>query len=274
MESRVGSHETMSEPSHPKADSDPIVVSSPSEGISLVTLNRPDRLNSMDRGMVTGGLRETFESIDANPSNRVMIISGNGRAFCAGGDLDSDSFKLSKEESTSYIRAAQRTVVALRSMAIPTIAAVNGPAAGGGCGLALACDLRVASQSASFSVPFAKMGLVPDFGVSYLLPRLIGAGRALEFALSGRKVESNEALRIGLVDRIADNVLATAIDLAMTLMVAAPSAAAATKDLLYAASDSAFEHHVLELETLSQVEAMSGAAFAERFAQYRRSIGA
>lgn len=252
---------------------DSILVSNPTPGVWLVELNRPDRLNALDRAMVSGGLKAAFESIGRFADARVMILTGVGRAFCAGGDLDSESFSLRPEEAETYIRAAQQTVLALSDVPLPTIAAINGPVAGGGVGLALACDFRLAAPAATFSVPFARMGLVPDLGVSYLLPQVIGPGHAVDLALSGRKVEADEAMRLGLVDLVSTDLMSEALDKAKSWLGAAPGAGAATKRLIHAAREHSIERHLLEFETGAQVSAMQSSEFADRFAAYRTKLG-
>jgi enoyl-CoA hydratase/carnithine racemase len=252
---------------------DEVQVSRPADGVALVLLNRPDRLNALSPAMVTATLRNVFDELSADESVRAVVLTGAGRAFCAGGDLDSDSFATSADGRVDYIRTAQRTILALRSMAIPTIAAVNGAAAGGGLSLALACDIRIAAPKASFSAPFAGMALVPDLGGCYLLPEIVGMELALELALSARRVGAEEALRRGLIGTIAENPVDDALALASAMAQAPRSTIVRTKELMRGSAERSFEDHVLNAEPVAQAELMDSGEFAERFAQYRAKIG-
>jgi enoyl-CoA hydratase/carnithine racemase len=252
--------------------SDSIRISSPAAGVALLELNRPDRLNALDTQMVTEDLRASFEAINADPAARVMVLTGVGRAFCAGGDLDSESFTVSGDVE-AFIRKAQQTIVALHRMGIPTIAAVNGAAAGGGLGLALACDMRVASKDALFVAPFLGMALVPDLGVSYFLPRVVGTAAALDLTLSGRKIRGQEALDLGLVSRLVDDARSAALDLASSIAAAPPEAVAATKAAIYGSSENEMERHLLEVEPALQTKMMASDEFRSRFDKYRQAVG-
>jgi enoyl-CoA hydratase len=172
-----------------------------SDGIALLTLDRPERLNAMSRELVADLHAALVEAGD-DPDCRVVILTGAGRGFCSGLDLkETGDLAEAGGGPAAALRAQQHIaslVTQLRGLSKPVIAAVNGPATGGGLALALACDVRVAAESARFNVAFIRVGLSGcDIGVSYLLPRLIGASRAFELMLTGRMVESAEADRIG-----------------------------------------------------------------------------
>lgn len=184
------------------------------DGITAIRLNRPDRLNAINFGLV-GELHEALDQVAADDDCKVAILTGAGRAFCAGLDLK-DFGELPSPGQTRHYPAGQTGQNYLASLtqhirATPQIvlAAVNGVAFGGGLSLAIASDLRIASESASFCSAFIRTGLTgTDAGVSYLLPRLIGASHAFDMIITGRKVDADEAVRMGLVSRVvADSSL-------------------------------------------------------------------
>jgi 2-(1,2-epoxy-1,2-dihydrophenyl)acetyl-CoA isomerase len=175
--------------------------------VALVTLNRPDKLNAFADRM-RDELTEVMRDAAADPAIGAVVITGAGRAFCAGADVarmhdlvageDWDSLEALVEAGASVVR----TIDALDK---PVLAAVNGVAAGGGANLALACDLRIAARSASIGQTFCRMGLQPDWGGTYFLPRLVGLGRALELVLTADMLPAEEAMRIGLFNRLVED---------------------------------------------------------------------
>jgi 2-(1,2-epoxy-1,2-dihydrophenyl)acetyl-CoA isomerase len=165
-------------------------------GVGTVTLNRPEKLNALDRALCDE-LREGLALLTRSDAVRVIVITGAGRAFCAGADL-----RVLEDEGPALVAAGKDVALAIRAAPQPVIAAVNGPAAGGGANLALACDYRVASDQAAIGQVFHRLGLVPDWGGSYFLPRLVGPSRALELVWSARMVAAAEALALGLFDRV------------------------------------------------------------------------
>jgi enoyl-CoA hydratase len=182
--------------------------------VGLVTLNRPDKLNAINVEMLDD-FNELFAALCDDDKIRVLIITGEGRGFCAGADLNDalahkDADALSDPEK--YLRLAQERyaalILGLRKIPQPVIAAVNGPAAGGGFSVALASDIRVASPEAYFVASFANIGLSGgELGTSYLLPRLIGLARASEILFTGRKVKAEEAAQMGLVNQVVPKEL-------------------------------------------------------------------
>jgi 2-(1,2-epoxy-1,2-dihydrophenyl)acetyl-CoA isomerase len=167
------------------------------DGYAVVTLNRPDRSNALSHALVAD-LRELLAKLEAEADVRAIVLTGAGRAFCAGADL-----KGGPSDAEDVIRRLYIPLVELMvQMETPMIAAINGAAAGAGLSLALGADLRLASTTASFSMSFVKVGLVPDAGASWLLPRLVGPKRAAEMALLGRKVTAEQALSWGLVNDV------------------------------------------------------------------------
>jgi 2-(1,2-epoxy-1,2-dihydrophenyl)acetyl-CoA isomerase len=165
-------------------------------GIGTVTLNRPTKLNAFDTPMCRD-LSEALRMLATSEAVRVIVLTGAGRAFCAGADLS-----VLGEDGTSLVAAGKDVALTIRAAPQPVLAAVNGPAAGGGANLALACDYRIASDQASIGQVFHQLGLVPDWGGSFFLPRLVGTSRALELVWSARMVPSAEALALGLLDRV------------------------------------------------------------------------
>lgn len=172
--------------------------------VAVVTLNRPEVMNAFSDTMREDLLRSVREA-ESNPEVRCVVITGAGRAFCAGGDIASMA-ELQAKADTSVIdrrmALGSQIVQCLRTMPKPVIAAINGAAAGAGVNLALACDMRFAAKSARFSESFVKIGLVPDWGGTYLLTQIVGTGKALELMMNGDRIDAEEALRLGLVNRI------------------------------------------------------------------------
>ncbi|HKB78313.1 MAG TPA: enoyl-CoA hydratase/isomerase family protein, partial [Thermoanaerobaculia bacterium] len=178
--------------------------------LTTITLSRPEKLNAF-AGTMRQDLLAALRAAEEDANCRVVVVTGAGRAFSAGGDL-ADMAELQRRRDTEAFRklldAGRDVVMQIAGMTTPVIAAVNGVAAGAGCNLALACDSRIASPEAKFSESFVRMALHPDWGGTWLLPRLVGYGRALDILCTGRTVDAAEALRIGLVDRIADDLAA------------------------------------------------------------------
>ena len=202
--------------------SEPMVLNDVVGAVQVISLNRPDRLNAMTKGLVDE-LLPVLEAAAADPAIRAVVLTGVGRGFCAGGDLGeigdlADGVDVAREEAD--LRRLHRSSQLLHEMAKPTIAAVNGPCAGAGLSWAAACDLRLAASSAVFRSSFVSAGLTGDFGSSWTLPRIVGAGRARELCLLNRKFDAAEALRIGLVSEVVpdelfrDRVLEVAAQLA------------------------------------------------------------
>jgi 2-(1,2-epoxy-1,2-dihydrophenyl)acetyl-CoA isomerase len=217
------------------APDDEVIVES-ADGVATVILNRPAALNALTIPMKER-LLGTLHGIGHDRAVRAVVLTGAGRAFCAGQDLKerlaADPAPFDEELGLRY----NPIVRALRDLPQPVIAAVNGVAAGAGASLAFACDLRIAAEGASFVLAFGRIGLVPDSGATWTLPRLVGAARAAEIALLGEAVSAAEALRTGLVSRVvpADMLAAEAAAMAGRIAGLAPGATTATKRLLAAA---------------------------------------
>jgi 2-(1,2-epoxy-1,2-dihydrophenyl)acetyl-CoA isomerase len=238
-------------------------------GIATITLNRPDKLNAF-----TGTMREdllaALRACEEDEAVRVAVITGAGRAFCAGGDVEFMR-GLQKNGDVASLRklldAGRHVILQLASMTKPVIAAVNGIAAGAGCNLALACDYRIASEQAKLSESFVRIGLHPDWGGTWLLPRLVGRGRALELMMTGRAVDAAEALAIGMIDRVVADLPAETQQLARALADAPAIAVAGIKRALDASERNDLRAQ-MELESENQVRCFLSADAAEGMAAF------
>lgn len=194
--------------------------------VATLTVNRPDKLNALNDAVI-GELGAAIDELRADPAVGGVIVTGAGRAFVAGADIA----ELEKHGAVSARALAVRGQEVFRRFETspkPTIAAVNGFALGGGCELAMACHIRVASDVAKFGQPEVKLGLIPGYGGTQRLPRLVGKGRALQLLLTGEIIDANEAYRIGLVNRLvpAAELLATATTIMKAMLANAPLALA------------------------------------------------
>jgi enoyl-CoA hydratase/carnithine racemase len=225
-------------------------------GVVVVTLNRPDRYNAMTATMF-GELESSAIALGDEDDLRVVIMTGAGKAFCAGYDL-ADAAELPRLDPMRMLglqERAARALLAVRSMRVPVIAAVNGPAAGGGLSLALAADIRLAAPSATFNAAFVRIGLsAGDLGASWLLTRLIGPGHAAEIAYTGRLVPADEALTLGLVNSIspAAELLDDALALGRAIVANSPGGVQLSKRALQANMETASYAAALELENRGQ----------------------
>lgn len=210
------------------------------DGVTTLTLNRPETLNSFHRPMA-GELQSALASAAGDPSVRAILLTGAGRAFCAGQDLGAvvgpEGFI--ETDLGAVVHDCYNPIIrALRAMPKPIVAAVNGVAAGAGANLALACDVVVASTSASFLQAFSKIGLIPDSGGTYVLPRLVGWGRASALMMLAEKVAASDALAMGMIYKTfaPDELLAAAQQLAATLAAMPTRGLALTKQALNASA--------------------------------------
>ncbi|MBI4523036.1 MAG: enoyl-CoA hydratase/isomerase family protein [Deltaproteobacteria bacterium] len=187
-------------------------------GVATITLNRPQALNAFTATM-NAEVQDALKDADRDRNVRCFLLTGAGRAFCAGQDLRGRTPENKGSLGASLREKYNPIIIKLRRSEKISLAAVNGVAAGAGCNLALACDLRVASQEAKFIQAFVRVGLAPDCGGSYILPRLVGASKAMELLLLGEPVDAEEALRLGLVAKVmpATELLTAARELAETL---------------------------------------------------------
>src|ERR1043165_2492682 len=207
------------------------------DGIATVTLCRPERLNTFI-GHMRRDLAEALEHAGSDRNTRVVILTGAGRAFCAGGDIAFMAELMQRRDSEEFSRilgAGRRVILAIRQMTKPVIASINGPASGAGFNLALACDLRIAANTATFSQSFAKVGLHPDWGGTYFLPRLVTPNKACELFFLGESIDAAEAMRLGILNQVVapEELESATLQLAERLRAAPPIALAAAKHAGY-----------------------------------------
>ena len=239
----------------------------------MATLNRPERMNALTFGTFDE-LRWLCEDVGADASARVLVLTGAGRGFCSGLDLaDADQLsEMSPPEMLARQEGWAAGIAAFRALPKPVVAAVNGAAAGAGLALALAADLRVASTAARFNAAFVRIGLSGgDVGVSWMLPRIVGLGRAAEIMLTGRMVDATYAERIGLVNTVTepDALLDAAFDLAGEMVSNSPFGLRLTKQVLQTNVDAPSLEAALELENRNQVLTTRTEDMAEALAAFR-----
>jgi 2-(1,2-epoxy-1,2-dihydrophenyl)acetyl-CoA isomerase len=239
-------------------------------GVARLTLNRPDRLNSFNDAM-HAEVRDALSSVKVSAEVRVLLLTGAGRGFCAGQDLSDRAVAPGSEPvdlGASIERNYKPLVLSLRALPLPVVCAVNGVAAGAGANIALACDIVVAAKSASFIQAFSKIGLVPDSGGTYFLPRLVGSARAMGLAMLGDKLSAEQAAAWGLIWKCVDDVEfpATVEALVQQLSTAATRGLAATKQAIYAAGGHTLE---AQLDLERDVQRLLGLS-----ADYREGVSA
>ena len=254
-----------------------VLVDRPRPDVAVVTLNRPDTLNALSFALVDE-LHAALDGLQRDNACRVIVLTGAGRGFCSGLDLTQIEGSTTSK-GTTFPRAgmlSQSHIAALpqklRAMQQPVIAAVNGPAYGGGFALALACDLRVAAPSAVFCSQFIKVGIGGcDIGISYTLPRMIGASRAFELLLTARKVNAEEAATMGLVAEVTapdQLVLDRALELAGTICDYSPFGVVMTKEVMWSNLDASSLEAAIHLENRTQILASTGGEVAEAAAAF------
>lgn len=229
------------------------------EGVLTITLNRPDVLNAFNRKM-TDELQDAFKKAERDPQVRCIVLTGAGRAFSSGEDLKSRSAEGDSDFGSTLRQRYNPLVSKMRNIEKPVLGSINGVAAGAGCSIALACDLRIASEKARFTEVFVRVGLVPDSGSSFLLPRLVGLGKALEMAFLGDEMGAEEALRTGLVNRVvpAEELESATRELALRLAKAPTKAIGLSKRAINRALtmdlDQALDYEVYGQETAGASE--------------------
>jgi enoyl-CoA hydratase len=265
----------------PDLESSPLELTHPRPEIAVVTLNRPEKLNALSSALVED-LHAALDAIRADDACRVVVLTGAGRGFCAGLDL-TDPHPPAVSVGLDAPRAGMRwqeriaeLTVKLHRLRQPVIAAVNGPAYGGGFALAMASDIRIAAPAAQFCTQFIKLGIGGcDIGVSYTLPRIIGAGPAFDLILTARTVDADEALRLGMVSRISADgaALQDALKIAETLCGYGKFGLESTKQVLWANLDAGSLETALHVENRSQILAGTSGemrAFATAFAARKK----
>lgn len=235
-----------------RGDMEKSVLISKEEGILTITLNKPKSLNALDFE-----LREDLFDVLYNAARddevRVLVITGNGKAFCAGGDLKTMGKDFAPGEGRVRMQNIQRITKVITGMDKLVIAAVNGPAAGAGCNLALSCDFIIAAEEAKFVEPFGKVGLIPDMGGLYFLPRLVGLLKAKELVFTWQSIDAREAEKIGMVTRVVplENLYSEVKKLADQLVRGPALANGLTKSIINKSLQSTLDQ-VLELEANAQ----------------------
>ncbi|HVJ72993.1 MAG TPA: 2-(1,2-epoxy-1,2-dihydrophenyl)acetyl-CoA isomerase PaaG [Casimicrobiaceae bacterium] len=247
------------------------ILFDPRDGVARLTLHRPDRLNSFNDAM-HAEVRDALASVRGDASARVLLLTGAGRGFCAGQDLSDRAVAPGAapvDLGASIERNYRPLVLALRSLPVPTVCAVNGVAAGAGANLALSCDIVVATRSASFIQAFCKIGLIPDSGGTYFLPRLVGTARAKGLAMLGDKLPAEQAAAWGLIWRcVEDDAFAASVEaLVAQLAVAPTSGLVAARRAIDAAAANSLEAQ-LDLERDLQRELGNGADYREGVAAF------
>ncbi len=249
----------------------------PADGVAVLTLDNPDQRNAMSDEMTASWTR-AIDELAADRSVRVVVVTGEGSAFCSGGNT---SWIASEPEAeVDYLRtrmiAFYRAWLSIRRLEVPTIAAVNGPAIGAGLCLALACDLRYAASSAKLGVPFVKLGMHAGMAATYLLPNVVGPAHARDLLLTGRTVDAEEALRLGLVSRVVEDAAfeAEVLEAARGIAATAPIASRYTKLALADGGHADFES-AIQWEALAQPVTLATADLQEgiRAAREKRAPG-
>jgi 2-(1,2-epoxy-1,2-dihydrophenyl)acetyl-CoA isomerase len=233
------------------------LIEATAEGVTTLTLNRPDRLNALSVG-ITAGLLEALPRLARDPAVGVIVITGAGRGFCAGGDVKrmaEGAAQPSMDEAVAHLRSRMEVSRLLHEIPKPTIAMVNGPAAGAGLSIALACDLRFAGQSARFVTAFANVGFSGDFGGSYFLSKLVGTGKARELYYTAQALDAAQALALGVANRVVpDAELASATMEFARKLARGPRIALCLMKRNFNAAESGTLAELLDLEARGQIE--------------------
>src|SRR6476620_1375008 len=232
------------------------LIETRSDGVATLTLNRPDRLTALSAPIMEG-LLEAVPRLAADSSIGAIVLTGAGRAFCAGGDVKrmaEETVPRSSEEDVARLRSRMEISRLLHEIPKPTIAMVNGPAAGAGLAMALACDMRIAGQSARFVTAFAKVGFSGDFGGSYFLSKLVGTGKARELYFTAEPVDAAQALALGIVNRVVpDEELGRATMAFAARLARGPRIALAAMKQNFNAAESGTLAELLDREAERQV---------------------
>jgi len=253
-----------------------VLVDRPSPGVAVVTLNRPRSLNAMSLELVHE-LHAVLDDLAADADCRAIVLTGAGRGFCSGHDLGemrtdgASSQRMSPVEMMGVQEAFAGLTVRLRTVPQPVVAAVNGPAAGGGLALALAADTRVCSESATFGAAFVRIGLSGcDVGVSYLLPRVVSTTLAFEMMLTGRLVDAAEAERAGLVLRVVPDgdVVPAALEVVDRICANSPFGVRMTKEVMWANLDAPSLQTAIDLENRTQIVCVQTSDQSEAIAAF------
>jgi 2-(1,2-epoxy-1,2-dihydrophenyl)acetyl-CoA isomerase len=263
---------TRAQAGEPSAELAPRVLTDRDGPVGIVQLNRPEKLNAF-AGDMRDAIADAVEALGAEVDVRALVITGAGRGFCAGADVNYLRELVEQGNERDFeklLRAGERVVTAIRGLEKPVLAAINGPAAGGGANLALACDLRIMADTASIGQTFSRIGLHPDWGGTYFLPRLVGVSRALDLMWSGRMVGAEEALAMGLVNRVvpAGRLWEEALAWAKELAAAPPLAVARAKHAIHRSLNEDLET-MLAVELENQMACFRSRDVAQGLAAFR-----
>jgi 2-(1,2-epoxy-1,2-dihydrophenyl)acetyl-CoA isomerase len=244
---------------------EPVIVKR-ERAVATLVLNRPEKLNALDEAEQRG-LASAIATVGREPEIRVVVITGAGRGFCAGGDIPTMVDLKNNHHSATFrqlLEAGHDLVREIRRLPKPVVASINGPAAGAGLNLALACDLRIASDQATFSQAFLRLGLHPDWGGTFFLARLVGIGRAVEMFFLGDPVNAQEAQRVGLVNFVVpqDQLAEETRKLAERLAAAAPLPLGLLKQALYERLETQLDS-MMEHEVSAQMKCFKSEDFSE-----------
>jgi enoyl-CoA hydratase len=242
----------------------------PGEGVRILTLNDPDRRNALSPAL-QAELSSAVDAVRSDSAARVLVVAGNGPAFSAGADLPALFGNLDRDITRvrTGLHAVYDSFLRVRRLEIPTIAAVHGPAVGAGVNLAMSCDVRIAGPGARFGVTFTRLGLHPGGGCTYFLTRALGRQRTLALILDGGTLEVDEALRLGLVLRVADDPLAAAVEQAVRWAAIDPALARDIKRAIGIAEGGDFEA-TLEFEAWAQAASTRSPLLADAIARFTR----
>lgn len=239
------------------------IVLDQEDGVAVVTLNRPKVLNALCRQMILD-LMSVLDRLAEDAATRAVILTGAGRAFCSGLDLAEQRQPPTRERIAESRELATTAPLKFLRFPKPLIAAINGIAVGAGVDMTLPCDIRIASDAAQMALSFTRVGLIPEFGGTYMLPRILGLAKALELVLTGRTLKAAEAAEAGLVNKVvpADKLMDEAREMARMTLKAPPLALQLSKQALHAGINSGFVE-ATQLEVLSEVACMNTADFKE-----------
>ncbi len=231
--------------------------------VAIVTLNRPKVLNALCRQMILD-LMAVLDALAEDADTRAVILTGAGRAFCAGLDLAEQRQPQTRERIAESRELATTAPLKVLRFPKPLIAAINGIAVGAGVDMTLPCDIRIASENATLALTFGRVGLIPEFGGTYMLPRILGLGKALELVLTGRTLTAHEAAQAGLINKVvaAQRLMDEACEMAWMTLKSTPLALQLSKQALHAGINSGFVE-ATQLEVLAEIACMNTADFKE-----------
>jgi enoyl-CoA hydratase/carnithine racemase len=243
--------------------------------VAVVTFSNPGRANSLSNQTLGEDLPRLLTTLGGDDEVRAVVFTGAGDGFCAGSELDADGFSDTRPAHTiGLLRSAHRSIAIIRAMPKPCIAAVNGAAIGAGLGLALACDVRIASRSSRFGTPYARMGLTPDMGVSFLLREVAGLANALELVMTGQLVNADAARAMGIVSRVVSDPLTEALALASKIAGNPPAAVLGARALVLESARRGLEWSLSCGEPQAFAATFHHDQFREQFAAYRAGLAA